>query len=188
MPVSAAAAAIEPHAQTYAESLAERLSRGSLPPAEALRYAIAIAASLRDLHRQGLVYGAVSSHLVLLGPSGVFLRSGGGLAQLGDGREDVQAFGGLLGEMLRTVEGSREWRAEIDRLAQRCGGENLDMQHVLIALRLLRVRQAAAVARKPVLIRQPAAPPKKRIGRLRIHLALRWKPLIGLAALVLPGK
>ena len=48
------------------ESLTERMARGRLPLAEALRYATQIATSLRDLHLHGLAYGAVSSQLILL--------------------------------------------------------------------------------------------------------------------------
>jgi len=186
--MSAAAVAMEPHAGKYEESLAERLSRGPLPPDEVLRSAIAIATCLRDLHKQGLVYGAVSSHLVLLGSSGAFLRSSGGLAQLGDGREDVRAFGALLGEMLRGMEGWEEFRAEMDRLALGCREEAPEMRHALVVLRLLRVRQTAAAGRRPALLRQPAAAAKTRKVRLRIHMALQWRPLAHLVALALPGR
>jgi len=186
--MSAAAVAMDPHAATYEESLAERLSGGSLAPDEVLRYAIAIATGLRDLHRQGLVYGAVSSHLILLGPSGAFLRSSGGLAQLGDSREDVKAFGALLGELLRGVEAAEEFRAEIDRLALSCREEIPEMRHVLIVLRLLRLRQTGPARRRPVVVRQPAAPAQKQKIRLRIHMALHWKPLVNLVAAALTGK
>jgi len=80
------AVAAEQCAETYGETLAERMERGPLPVGEALRYAIQIARYLRDLHAQGLVYGAVSSHLIVLAPSGACLRPSGGVAHLGDRR------------------------------------------------------------------------------------------------------
>lgn len=190
MRMSAALVAIEECAETCQESLAGRLSRGPLPLAEALQYAIEIATCLRDLHRQRLVYGAVSSQSILLGPAGAALRGTGGLAQLGDRREDVKAYSALLREILRSTEGWAELCAEIDALAAHCQDQTPDIQHALIALRLLllRLRHASIVIRRPVLVPRidPAIP--KRTARLRIHLALHWKPLVSLAALAFPGK
>jgi hypothetical protein len=159
-----------------------------LPVAEALPYAIRIATCLRDLHTQGLIYGAVSSQLILLGQSGAALRGIGGRAQIGDGREDVKGFGTVLSEMLRRIEGSQELRAEMDSLAVRCKEEAPDMRQVLILLRLLRLRQSLVVVRSPVLVPRAEPAPKKRRGRLRIHIALHWKPLAHLAALAFSGK
>ena len=175
------------------ESLTERMARGRLPLAEALRYATQIATSLRDLHLHGLAYGAVSSQLILLGPAGAALRNTGGLTHFGDGRQDVMAFGAVLDEMVRGVDGPEDLLAEIRNLAIRCQEEAPDMQQVLIALRLLGLqsRQAASEGRKPVLARPPEAPPKrdaKETVRLRLHMALHWKPLANLAALALSSK
>src|ERR1017187_1561920 len=116
--MSAAAAAIEGRGEGYQESLTERMGRAPLPVEEALRYAIRIATCLRDLHRQRLAYGAVSSQLILLGPAGASLRSDGGLAKLGDSHPDVAGFGAVLGEMCRRVVGPR--RCARDSMRWRC--------------------------------------------------------------------
>ena len=182
--MTAAAAAAEERADAYQETLAERMARGPLPIAEALRYAIQIATCLRDLHMQGLVYGAVSSQLILVGPSGACLRTSGGLAQLGDGRDDVAAFAGVLREMLRRVERADELHDEIAALAVDCQEATPDIQYVLIALRVLglRVRQSAVAARGPVLVRRAEMVVKKRAR------VFSWKPLVNLAASALWGK
>ena len=101
--MSAAAAAIEGRGEGYQESLTERMGRAPLPVEEALRYAIQIATCLRDLHRHRLIYGAVSSQLILLGPAGASLRTSGGLACLGDPHADLAAFGAVLREVQRRV-------------------------------------------------------------------------------------
>jgi hypothetical protein len=174
-------AALEEREETRQESMAARLGRAPLPIAEALRYSTQIAAFLRDLHVQGLVYGAVSSHLILLGPSGAFLRVTGALARLGDARADVTAFGTVLSEMARRTEGSPEFQRELEALAGRCREESPEMQQVLITLRLLALaaRQLQAPPRKPA----PIAP---------LHNWARtvplWKPLANLAAFALSGK
>jgi hypothetical protein len=144
------------------ESLAERMARSPLPLVETLRYAADIAMALRDLHRQGLAYGAVSAQLIELGPSGAALRTTGGLRHLGDARRDVAAYGAVLEAMLRPAEtadaGWDALRAEARALALACRNESPGMRHVLIALRLLGLwaRQSEAVVRpspRPTLVR-----------------------------------
>jgi hypothetical protein len=187
--MSAAPPALEETAEAFQESLTERMSRGALPVAEALRYAIQVATCLRDLHTQGLVYGAVSSQLILLTPAGAALRTGGSLAQLGDPRHDVAAFGDLLGEMLRNIEGSEILQIELGRLAILCQMDAPDMQQVLITLRLLAVqaRQRAVVVVPPPEPRAKAEE-KQSSFSLRMQAALHWKPIAGLAALALWAK
>jgi hypothetical protein len=126
------------------------MGRGRLPLAKALRYATQVAACLRDLHRQGLVYGAVSSQLILLGPRGATLRNSGTSAQLGDPRRDVAAFGAVLSEILRRVEGPERLCAEIQSLALLCQDQTVDMRQALIGLRLLglQAEQITAAARR----------------------------------------
>jgi hypothetical protein len=155
----------EPHE----ESLAERMGRGPLPLTEVLGYATQIATCLRDLHMNRLVYGAVSSQLILLGPSGATLRSSVGLIPLGDGHKDVKAFGAVLDEMLHGMDGPEEFREKIGALAMRCQEEAPDMQQVLIALRILglQARQGPVVARSPAPVRQPAAVAKRDVVRAR---------------------
>ena len=175
------------------ESLTERMGRGRLPIEEALGYATQIATCLRDLHLQRLAYGAVSSQLIVLGPSGATLRTNGGLAHLGERHFDVTAFGWVLGEMLRATDGPEELREKIAALAVRCQEETPDMQQVLIALRLLglEARQDMAVKRglMPARIPEGAARPKVReTVRLRFHTMLQWRPLASLASSALSSK
>jgi hypothetical protein len=192
--MSAAIIAVEEEIVAYQESLTERLSRGRLPVIEALFYATQIATSLRDLHAQKLVYGAVSSQLILLTQAGASLRTNGYLLQLGDGRDDVAAFGAVLVEMLGKLEGSMALQIEIGRLAMQCQMEEPGIQQVLIALRLLgfRHRQSEMAAAQPVAAayEQPAAaePAWKDSVLQWAQLARQWKPIAGLAALVIWAK
>ena len=186
--------------EAFQESLAERMAFRPLSLVEALRYATEIARTLRDLHDQGLAYGAVSSQLILLGPSGATLQNTGGLKRLGEGRYDVAAFGAVLGEMIRgeqSAEVRDSLREEARVLAARCAQESPDMKQVLICLRLLglKARQAASVGLRmprPILVQRTTAPVSKRHAmktvRVRLHVALQWKPLANLAAFALSGK
>ena len=186
--------AAEEQVEAYQESLTERLSRGRLPVTEALRYATQIATSLRDLHAQKLVYGAVSSQLILLTQAGASLRGSGNLLQLGDGRDDVTAFGCVLAEMLGKLEGAMGPQIEIGRLAMQCQVEDPGIQQVLIALRLLglRQRQDDIIPVRPVLVpleRPAAAKADWKDSVLQwAQLAREWKPVAGLAALVIWAK
>lgn len=188
--MSAAALAIEEPVEPDYESLTERMGRSPLPVAEALRHATQIATCLRDLHMQHLIFGAVSSQLIQLGPKGASLRSSGALAQRGDASRDVKGLGAVLGEMLPRLEGPPELVAEMAALAVRCQEEKPDMQQVSIALRLLgmRARHGAVAVCWPPPVRRAHEAPKKRPVRLRLHLALHWKPLVNLAAFALSGK
>jgi serine/threonine protein kinase len=169
------------------------MGRGRMSLAEALRYATQIATCLRDLHRQGLVYGAVSSQLILLSSAGATLRSTGGLTHLGEGRDDVQAFGAIVGEMLRGIDGPEELCTEMGALAMRCQEETPDIRQVLVALRLLgmQARQGMVARRTPMPARSPkvsAKPAPSRMVRLRLRMRLHWRPLASLAAFALSGK
>jgi len=188
--VSAAAVAVEAPAEAYQETLTERFRRGPLPVAEALQYATQVATCLRDLHMQGLVHGAVSSQLILLSPTGASLRTGGSLAQLGDAHFDVTGFGGVLGEMLRWVRGSEVLHIEIGQLAIRCQMDALDMQQVLITLRLLalRARLGTVADFRPVLVRRAEAARRPALKETMLHwahMARQWKPVASLAAFAL---
>jgi hypothetical protein len=178
--------------EAHQDSLAERLARAPLSLDEALRCATEIAAALRDLHRQGLAYGAVSSQLIEMGRAGATLRPTGALKRLGDGRGDVAAFGAVLDEMLRRAETAGippdTLREEAGALARRCSNESPAMQQVLITLRLLvfEARQRGTSVRPTVVRPMPAAatPPDAPWPhvRARVRLALHWRPLAGLAA------
>jgi len=95
--------------------LAERLSEGRLPVAEALRYAMQLADCLRKLHHAGKVHGAVTPSNLVLVAGGVELlpaAEGSGEAitpytapevvqgRPADARSDVFGFGVILFEMM----------------------------------------------------------------------------------------
>jgi len=181
--------AIAESVETDYESLTERIARRPLSVGEILRYATPIAGSLRDLHMHGLVYGAVSSQLILLGSSGAELRKSGGLARLGDAYHDVTAFGEVLCDMLHGGQGREDLRREIRALAMRCRHEATDMQRVLIDLRLLGLKaRHVATMRKPTPALCPEAARPESEEPLRRRLALHWRPLANLAAFALSGK
>jgi hypothetical protein len=138
---------------------------------------------------QGLVYGAVSSQLILLGPAGASLRTGGCLAQLGDPHHNVSAIGGVLAEMLRNADGRESLPIEIGRLTILCQMEAPDMQQVLTTLRLLAMRaRHRPAACGPVPPPRPIGEAKKPPFGLHLQTALQWKPLASLAAFALLGK
>jgi hypothetical protein len=171
------------------ESLAERLAMGPLPLLEALRYAREVAAAVRDLHRQGVAHGAVSSQLIMLGESGAALGATSKASCLGDRCLDVKALGEVLDDMLGGGEaegdGSTSVRHEMQALALRCRNESLSIQQVLIYLRLLALlgrqsgmllqsaRGRSIVSCTPKLQTRAAMPDV----RFRIRLALHSKPL-----------
>jgi hypothetical protein len=181
---------MEESPEAYHETLTGRIGRGGLSLGEALGYATQIAVCLRDLHSQGLVYGAVSSQLILLGPLGATLRSSGTLAHLGDPANDVAAFGVVLNEMLRGTDGPQDLCEQMNSLAVRCQDDAPGMKQVAIALRLLRLeaRHGAVPVRRLALAPRPKAAARKSKVRVRVHLSLHWKPLVNLLAFALSGK
>src|SRR4051812_45410150 len=106
--------------EAFQETLADRMGRGPLPLGEALQYATQIANTLRDLHEQGLVYGAVSPQLIVLDPNGASLRNTAGLKRLGEASVDVADFGVVLAELMRGGEKGERLRMEARELAMRC--------------------------------------------------------------------
>ncbi len=105
-------------------SLAERLQQGTLPPEEALRYAIEIGSTLNRAHRRGMVHGKLSPHSVLLTETGArIVRPVEGTdldalpyrapeqvsGKAPDWRSDIFSFGALLYEM---VSGRRAFSGE----------------------------------------------------------------------------
>jgi hypothetical protein len=108
---------------TDQKTLAQRLSEGRLPVAEALRYAMQLADCLGKLHETGKAHGAVSPSNLALVEGGVELLpapecAGGAITPYtapevvqgrpADARSDIFAFGAILFEMItgrRAFEG-----------------------------------------------------------------------------------
>jgi len=151
------------------QTLAGTLARGPLPVGTALNYASQIARELRDLHAAGGVHGHLSAFTILIGASGALLAPS--LAYPGEhaAQRDVEAWGGVLLELLGGVAGVREAAGgsgrgpegvlpNAFRLAARCRvrppGRLLTMQQVYNEIRLLSV-----LARQYGLDQPAVAPP-----------------------------
>lgn len=100
-------------------TLAERLSDGRLPVADALRIAAACAEQLRQMHEQGRVHGALTPSTIRLTEGGVELQPAAAAltpytapevlaGRPADQRTDIFSFGAILYEMItgrRAFEG-----------------------------------------------------------------------------------
>jgi len=109
------------------EESAEQDAGVALPLAVVLARAIDFAWELNALHACGLAYGNASD----------------GMAPRADGQRDVEAFGGVLADMLAgaTVTAAEAGlHAQAVELAARCLEEAPGIRLVLIELRLLRMR------------------------------------------------
>jgi hypothetical protein len=96
------------------KTLAQRLSEGRLPVAEALRYAVQVAEALRKLHDAGAVHGAVTPSNLEFGAAGLELSPApeGAVREItpytapevvqgrpAEARSDIFGFGAILFEM-----------------------------------------------------------------------------------------
>jgi eukaryotic-like serine/threonine-protein kinase len=103
-------------------TLAERMSAGRLPVADALRIAAACAEHLRQMHDQGRVHGALTPSAVTIGDAGVQIHPAAPAltpytapeilaGRPADERTDIFSFGAILYEMItgrRAFEGEDE--------------------------------------------------------------------------------
>ncbi len=81
-------------------TLAERLSEGTIPVEEGLRYATLLGEALSNLHDSGKSHGAVSPETILVTAEGLELAPPAETAGPPDIPADIFAFGTVLGEML----------------------------------------------------------------------------------------
>jgi serine/threonine protein kinase len=142
-------------------SLAARLAQEELPVAQALAYAAQIGNTLRQIHSQGTVHGALTPSAVLLSGSGAQLLPAApgevsdltpyfapelALGHKPDASTDIYSFGAVLYRMLTgqavahplTPSGN----PALDRLLDTCLAADRShrfqrMQHVLMELRLI---------------------------------------------------
>ena len=142
-------------------SLADAIARGPLTPPVALKIANELALELKNLHDQTRVYGKLTPNTVLLTDTGAQLMPQRSYWEKGAPEHDVQAFGGLVYQMLHgnppppsltaaevkipTAQGGEaKLKATCTKLALRCANPKatvMTMQQVATELRLLGVLQ-----------------------------------------------
>ena len=151
------------------ETLADRLAEGALPEAEAVRFSIGLAESLREIHRQGRVYGLlhpagvaiVEKHVRLLPAVPAEVTPYSSPEQLAgadlDWRSDIFSLGAVMYEMW---SGRRVFRAAT-KAALRMEIPNRDVAAPEIASPALAGMIRRCLEKKP----------ERRIQRLEILLA-----------------
>jgi serine/threonine protein kinase len=148
------------------ETLAERLARGRLPLAEAVRYAIEIASALASAHRVGITHGDLTPSNVMVTRAGIKLLDFGLASSPGsrriiggtrcymapeqmrrapDPRSDIFACGLLVDEM---IAGRPDTPRALQAIVRRCLARDperrwLDAGELLRRLRALRVCRRA---------------------------------------------
>ena len=154
------------------ETLAERLLNGPLALPVALQYAADIAASLRELHRDGRAHGCVNAATVALISDRAVLQAGNPPRE-GTPSSDIAGFGAILYEMIngrkpapglplllveRTFSraGLDGLKMAANQLASKCLSDLLpdtqpDIRKVAPEIRMLKLlaRQLAVTPRKP---------------------------------------
>ena len=87
------------------ETLAERLRRGPLPPAEAIRIAVEVARGLAHAHGAGVLHRDLK-------PGNVFLTRGGGVKVLDFGLARILGASGVRGSGTPAYMAPEQWRGE----------------------------------------------------------------------------
>jgi hypothetical protein len=181
-----AATFMDTHDTEPIETLAERMAGGVLPVFYSLLWATDIACVLRDYHVRGLVHGDVTAETIRLHQAGVRLQPRAEGTTTDDLTSDVVALGKVLYQMIEGCKPSSELvggpfdapcpvrnladvRSEAGRLAKNCLSKSVDIQHVLIELRILGLlaRGLEGVPRRVKVISKPAQVKPER-HRLRI--------------------
>ena len=138
----------------FSESLARKLTEGSLPVVEGLHIATGIASALRELHQKGLIHGDVRTESVWVDAEGAILEARGTRCQMADPKVDVKAFGSVLYEIFsgNTLPANAapppytpvtapatmdDIRLDAMRLGERCHSAQLDVKQALIELKIL---------------------------------------------------
>jgi eukaryotic-like serine/threonine-protein kinase len=182
--------------------LAERMTAGRLPAAEAIRLAAVLADRLRQLHDDGRTHGALTPSAIVLSDSGVELLPPAesltpytapevGRGVPADRRSDIFSFGAIFYEMLtgrRAFEDAGALlsaaprptgSAAVDRLVAACVAKSPDsrfqrVQRLQLELRLL-TRRAAPVQPAAVPAPFPVASRRSEIEALEARIAERFQ-------------
>jgi len=162
------------------EVLSDMLATQTLPAAKILAWSSEIADALANLHRQGLVHGAVTPENVRIASGHAVLASLAAPREGGTVQDDLAQFR----ELLRSLMVAREPEAaqdatltELERLSQRYLSADSpagEMRKAAMALRLLRLERAVSPA-LPLAVRRPAPTPAK-TEKHRMLVLLRVVP------------
>jgi hypothetical protein len=155
------------------QTLAQRLTQGRIPVAEALRYSMMLADALRKLHDGGRAHGAVSPSTLNLTAAGLDLLPAPAFdaatpykapevldGHPADARSDIFSFGAVVYEMLtgkRAFEGTDRGAMApsgspaVDRLVGGCLAKDPSariqrLQKIMLELKLLSVSASRAAA------------------------------------------
>jgi hypothetical protein len=176
-------------------TIAQKMADARIPVMEALHLAMRLAESLRVLHQNGGVHGALTPEHVELTASGVTLLPAAGPSapspytapevaqgQRPNARADVYAFGAIVLEMLAGREAlaarSSSGSPAVDRLLSVClapepSARASRMQKVVLELKLLTVAARRAQAARARRERNPL----DRMGEMESRLAVLEKAM-----------
>lgn len=142
------------------------MAEGPLPLTAVLEYAADVAKLLGELHRGGAAHGEVALTAIRVNESGALLLPSHGRGRAANPREDVSAFGAVLGEMLAGNDSAGGGIHEAAfRLAADCltfGDVVPDLRRLALQFRVLRVLARLHAERRIPAARPPAAPEESR--------------------------